>query len=460
MTDANPFSVRNVRLFILFRIFFNARFYYPVFTVVFLDFGMSLEQFAILNAVWAATIVLLEVPSGALADTIGRRNLLRVTGIFMVTEMVLICFLPMGNIQLVFWVLLVNRVISGAAEAAASGADEALAYDSLEKEGMSSMWPRVLEVQMRSQSIAFFIALLTGAAVYDSEFLNRIGSRLGMDWGLLPETTMRFPLYLVLISSFVVLVITWRLREVHAEERHEAAAEGKLDFWKTTMAATRTTLSAGMWILRTPFALVVIAAGFLFDNVIRMVLTLNGQYYRSVDLPEFTWGTIGAAFSLLGIFMPTVSRRLAETRSPRFNFCVLVVFCFTGLFGMTFVLPKIPGLFPVMFLFITMSISGFLLSHYLNKLADSKQRATVLSFKGLAFNGAYFFVGLAYAALAASLRPGITDAHPGAGKEFLDDRVFVAALQWFPWYFVVTLVLFLGLALWKLRGHSEWKVRG
>ncbi|MGB0344403.1 MAG: MFS transporter, partial [Coraliomargarita sp.] len=78
---------RNVQAFTYFRMFFSARFYYPVFALLFLDFGLSLEQFGILNAVWAATIVLCEVPSGALADTIGRRNLLIATGLCMVVEM-------------------------------------------------------------------------------------------------------------------------------------------------------------------------------------------------------------------------------------------------------------------------------------------------------------------------------------------------------------------------------------
>ena len=80
----SPFAIRNVRRFIAFRVCFNARFYYPVFAVLFLDFGLTLEQFALLNAVWAATIVLLEVPSGALADLMGRRNLLVVAGALMV----------------------------------------------------------------------------------------------------------------------------------------------------------------------------------------------------------------------------------------------------------------------------------------------------------------------------------------------------------------------------------------
>ena len=52
----SPFALTNIRLFMAFRVLFNARFYYPVFTVLFLDYGLTLEQFALLNTVWAMTI--------------------------------------------------------------------------------------------------------------------------------------------------------------------------------------------------------------------------------------------------------------------------------------------------------------------------------------------------------------------------------------------------------------------
>ena len=139
-SDPSPFQIANVRRFIFFRIFFNARFYYPIFTVFFLDFGLTLTQFALLNAVWAATIVLLEVPSGAMADIVGRRNLLVLAGWCMVVEMALLCFAPRGNPDLLFTLFILNRILSGTAEAAASGADEAIAYDSLKKEGREEQW--------------------------------------------------------------------------------------------------------------------------------------------------------------------------------------------------------------------------------------------------------------------------------------------------------------------------------
>jgi hypothetical protein len=150
---SSPFAIRNVRLFIAFRVLFNARFYYPVFTILFLDYGLTIEQFALLNTVWALVIVLAEVPSGALADILGRKYLLVGTAVIMTAEMCLLAFVPLGNPTLIFAVFLVNRVLSGLAEAMASGADEAIAYDSLLAEGRAEDWPRVLSLQMVLRSM-------------------------------------------------------------------------------------------------------------------------------------------------------------------------------------------------------------------------------------------------------------------------------------------------------------------
>ena len=149
------FADENVRRFILFRVFFNARFYYPVFGVLFLDYGLTIGQLSVLNFVWAVAIVGLEVPSGAIADQFGRRPLLIGAALFMVMEMALLAFVPLGNPTILFVVFLLNRILSGAAEASASGADEALVFDSLALENRTPEWPQVLDawgVGLRSPS--------------------------------------------------------------------------------------------------------------------------------------------------------------------------------------------------------------------------------------------------------------------------------------------------------------------
>ena len=136
---------RNLGFFICFRMFFNARFYYPVYALLFLEHGLTWEDFGILNGIWAITIILLEVPSGAFADTLGRKRLLVLAGICMVVEMLALLLAPMDGSGWVFWLFVLNRIISGVAEAAASRADEALAYDSLKEAGMEKEWGRLSE---------------------------------------------------------------------------------------------------------------------------------------------------------------------------------------------------------------------------------------------------------------------------------------------------------------------------
>ncbi len=452
----SPFAIRNVRLFIAFRVFFNARFYYPVFTILFLDFGLTLEQFALLNAAWAAAIVLLEVPSGALADTFGRRNLLVTTGVLMVIEIALLCFVPLGNADLLFAVFLVNRVLSGAAEAAASGADEAIAYDSLKKEGDARDWPRVLEKQMRMQSIGYIGAMSVGAAVYDPVLMQRVADTLGLKIHLTQSMTLRFPLYLTLIFAVITLLTTLRMQEqLLSDPACDPAGQCGGSIWQ----AFKLTLQAGSWILRTPFAMVIILAGLMFDNCIRMVITLCSQYYRLISLPEASFGLIGSGLAMLGLVLPRLAHKMVSRRSPAFNLGSMAVLTFFGLLGMTFFIPII-GLLPVALLSAVMYLGRFFLSHYLNRITASHLRATVLSFKGLSFNLAYGLIGILYSMLLAFLRPQIAASNPDITRVNLINTVFVESMGWFPWYFILTMIVLLVVARRRLRHTTEYKTGG
>ena len=453
----SPFSIRNVRLFIAFRVFFNSRFYYPVFTILFLDFGLTLDQFALLNAAWAAAIVLLEVPSGALADTIGRRKLLIVTGVLMVIEIALLCFVPLGNASLLFAVFIVNRILSGAAEAAASGADEAIAYDSLIKEGDARDWPRVLEKQMRMQSIGYIGAMSLGAAVYDPALMQRLMNLLGLNVNLTQDITLRFPLYLTFIMAIMTLVITLRLEEdtSPAEPGCRPVETGPPSIWQ----AFKLTLQAGGWILKTPFALVIILAGLMFDSCIRMVTTLGSQYYRLISLPEASFGLIGSGLAVLGLIIPRLAYKMVNRHTPTFNLGVMAAVCILGLIGMTFFFP-ILGLLPVVLLVVVAYMGRFFQSHYLNRITASHQRATVLSFKGLSFNLAYGVIGVLYALLLAVLRPQIAASRPDLGRIALENLVFIKSISWFPWYFLLTLAVLVVIARRQLRNTDMHKKTG
>ncbi|MDZ7579899.1 MAG: MFS transporter [Deltaproteobacteria bacterium] len=429
-------------MFILFRVFFNARFYYPVFTVLFLDFGLTLEQFALLNVAWAVTIVLLEVPSGALADTLGRRNLLVVAGILMVMEMALLCFVPRGNANILFGVFLLNRILSGAAEAAASGADEALAYDSLQKEGCENQWGRVLEKQMRMQAAAYLIAMSLGAAVYDPVLMQVIVDWLGFEFTVSREVTLRLPVVLTFGMAVLTLLTALLMREIRPTYCG-GPANLLIGSGRSVIQAFKLTLKAGSWILKTPFALGIILIGVVFDGCLRMAVTLTSQYYRLIHLPEASFGLIGSAIAVVGLFIPRMAQILAEKRSPQFNLMVMTVPALIGLAGMALFLPALMGVVPIVLISSAMSLLRFFQSDYLNRITTSDQRSTVLSFKGLSMNLAYGAVGIFYSFLVSRLRSVAVPTAAGPAPEKLEERVFMAAMGVFPWVFAAALVVVL-----------------
>jgi len=425
-TSLKAIALRNVRRFIAFRVFFNARFYYPVFAVIYLDFGMTLEQFAVLNSIWAATIILAEVPSGALSDLIGRKKLLVAAGGLMVAEMALWAFAPAENPALLFWILATNRVLSGLAEAAASGSDEALVYDSLDQAGEKRQWPRVLQAVSRWQSVAFVVALIVGGLIYDARAMNVLLDRLGHPVDLSPETTMRWPLYLNLVTAAATLAVACSMVEPATHATRPNTPPG-------IRAAFAQTWKAGRWIASTPFALLVIAAAATLDGSIRMFITMGSEYHRIIGYPEVAFGFIGAVTALNNYFVAGRARRMVERNSPEKNFAIIATLVMAAFVGISFFIPY-AGVVCTWMLFAGIVMTGFCASHYLNEAADPSIRATVLSFKGLALNLGYGLLGLLYALLVACLRRQPEFAADPSG-------LFRGAAVWFPVWFGGTTLL-------------------
>jgi MFS family permease len=429
---------RNIPLFIAFRVFFNARWYYPVMAVLFLDLGLSVEQYALLNVAWAAAIVGLEVPSGAMADHLGRKRMVVFASILMVIEMAVFAFAPRGNLTLLFSLFLINRLLSGAAEASASGADEALAYDSLAADGREKEWPQVLDRVMRWQSVAFFATMMLGAAVYDETFINRITGFLGVPWQVSRDTAMRLPIILTLVNAVLALFVTLSFRE--PPTTHDAN-EPKPGPWKATV-------SAGRWIWATPVAVALIVCGLCFDSIVRLFLTFESSYLRLIKLPVASFGVIASLLALLGFVVPMLAKRMVAKWSMWTNLTSLGAMIFLSLAGAAFIVPFY-GLIWLVPLGMAMSFVQFFVSHYLNELVtDSRKRATILSFRGLAFNLGYGAVGLLFAGLTRYL----SSRKDGASAE----TVFGEALGWLPWYFLASVaIMVLFVRLRKAKAGSR-----
>lgn len=421
LSGSGPFRHNNVRFYAWFTILYNARAYYPIFAILFLDLGLSREQFLTLNAVWAAAIFLLEVPSGALADTIGRKKLLIAAGVMMILEMALLLFAPQNGGWVLLLMVFANRLLSGASEASASGADQALAYDTLQEQGEEEKWDEVLSTVMSFRSAAFFTAMILGSLLYDPSILAKVIPPLA---DLDKSLTLRLPLALVFLQGIACLMLALRMRDIEDDEA-ERPSLGK---------AFRTTLSAGKWVFTTPLALMVVLGGVLADSFTRNFATLTSDYFRFIEIPEWLFGFLGAGFAVVGMFTPKLAKFLSKKYSPRTHLLIIVGWAIGALLLLGQAWPYW-GVAPAVMTMAVLSWTDFLCSRELNKLANSSQRATILSVKGLIFNLGYGLASLGFAGAVAGFQKN------GQGE----DEAFQLTLLWQPAVLALLVIIF---ALW------------
>ncbi|WP_330233866.1 MFS transporter [Nocardia sp. NBC_00508] len=133
---------------------------YALYALLFADHGMSTGQISALFAIWSATSFLLEVPSGAWADTVSRRGLLVLSGALLTAGFALWTVAPS------FAGFAAGFVLWGSSGALASGTFEALLYDDLAARGESATYPRILGYTRAGAEAAVVVAILAATPLY------------------------------------------------------------------------------------------------------------------------------------------------------------------------------------------------------------------------------------------------------------------------------------------------------
>lgn len=133
---------------------------YPVYPLLFSKAGLSLSQISLLLAIWSVPVVLLEIPSGVLADRWNRRYLLIISGVLRT-----LCFTIWLVLPPLFFVFALGFLAWGTAEALSSGAEEALLFDSLKLEGRQEAFETIYGRGMGTASVAVALSCFTGGFV-------------------------------------------------------------------------------------------------------------------------------------------------------------------------------------------------------------------------------------------------------------------------------------------------------
>ena len=430
--DLSSTAKANARTFILYRVFFRARYYYPVFTLLFLDFGLSLSQFAILNSIWALTIVLFEIPLGGLADTIGRRKIVILSAVLLNLELLIWLFAPIDGGQTLFFFFLANRIVSGLCEAASSGADEALVYDSLEKAQLGSTWSTTLEKAQRYTSLYFVFVLLVGAMLYDPTVIQSIRGFFGYTGTVTQADCLKLPIMLNQIAALFVLFNSFRFKE---------ESPVKSTFRDAFKGAFIKAFASIKWIRQSQMVLLLLIILMFSESIILQFLTLMQQYWKVIDIPILYFGIIGSGLALSAALIPSLGKLCFKrfTFKTNFSFCylnLLIAYCIIALSIRYF------GILPVILLYCTYQLIIYFNSCYIHEACEESHRATVLSVQSMLSFSKYGIVSILYSFLVTAISDELVHASL--------NQVFQISLIAFPSYFALsTLGVFLIVRLYS-----------
>jgi MFS family permease len=192
---------RNVALYPVYEVLFNAYFWMPVFFLYFSE-HLPLGSVLRLEAIYYAAVVVLEVPSGYFSDRIGRRATLLISAAALIAAYALF-FLGGGAAGHTFAMFAVAQVCLAVGLSFRSGTDTALLYDTL------SVLGRPDEYAAREAQAQRWLFLGRALAAL-------LGGIAGM-WAL------RLGYGLSLLAATALLVVAWLLVEPRA---HADSPEG------------------------------------------------------------------------------------------------------------------------------------------------------------------------------------------------------------------------------------------
>jgi predicted MFS family arabinose efflux permease len=131
-------NARALSVFRLYQLFNGIAFTGPIWAVYLLSRGLTLTQFGVVEACLHVGMLAAQVPTGALADALGRRRLLMSAGLFT----------AMGELGYVyapgFGLICLAGAVHGVSFALRTGADEAYLFDALAHDDAEAQFPRML----------------------------------------------------------------------------------------------------------------------------------------------------------------------------------------------------------------------------------------------------------------------------------------------------------------------------
>ena len=367
--------------------------------------GLDLLQIGLLLGVYAATVALLEVPSGGLADAIGRKRVTLLAYLFLLASSLVFLFAFSFPVFLVFYVL------NGVGRAFASGALEAWFIDRLQAAD-----PNIDLQPYLARAGTFELLALTAGTLLGS-YLPTLFTYLPED-GTAVLTPLAVPVvFAVLVKLSLLAFVALSVKE-QVTKRTDAGVGGL-----AAVARSASQLSRHNPTLRLLFG-ATLASGFGLAGIETFWQPRFETLLGGSDENTVVFGVIMAGSFLIGALGNIAAIPLSRFFGKRYG---LLSATFGGLQGLSLVFlalqeTTLPAAALFWLVYLTMAVKGSPSMTLFNREVPSAQRSTMLSVASLV-SYAGFFVGSVTLGYVAE-RVGIPTAWLLAGSVMMLSLVF------------------------------------
>ena len=349
--------------------------------------GMSLFQVGMAMGLYSLTIVLLEVPTGGLADAVGRKRVALVAYSLMAATMAALLF------AFSFPMLLLGFVFYGAGRALSSGALDAWFVDALQ-----AAEPEIeLQPKLAMAGTVTLTALGIGALVGSS--LPRLFAYLPAD-GTAVITPLAIP---VLFSLVVKLVLVLFVALAVKEEREPEAAAG----WQQGFQAVPAIVADAFQLSRKNPTILLLLGATMAGGLAMMGIETFWQP-RFAVLQDgnventLLFGIAMAGSFFVGVVGNIISTPLSHKLGKRYGLIAAMARGLQGLFLIVLALQTAVPLFILLFwlVYLSMGVMDSPQSTLINEEIPSERRSAMLSVQSLAnyVGSALGAIGLGYLA--------------------------------------------------------------
>lgn len=325
----------------------------PVIVIFYQDNGLSMQQIFWLKSIYSIAIVVMEIPSGYLADVWGRKNTLLLGAVLGS------CGFAVYSFSYGFWAFAVAEIILGIGHSFISGADTAMLYDTLKSTNREKDYIKQ-----------------EGWITSSGNFAEAIA---GVSGGLLATISLRMPIYFQLAVASLAIPAALLLKE---PENHVKEVAKNFNAILQTIHNTFKHRELRSAILVSSFTG---TASLTFAWFVQ-------PYFKEAGLPLSFFGIMWTLLNLSVGVSSMISYKVEKQLGQRNSIIVIIL----GL-GLAYIFAawkiNLVGIAILFSFYLFRGIAHPILKGYINRYTQSEVRATILSLRNFVIRINFAIIG-------------------------------------------------------------------